>query len=44
MNLMKLIKDYLKEKFCADYKDNNFIFKIKSNREKGEKTIDFYLN
>ena len=41
MSLIKLIKEYFKEIFCVDYKDNNFIFKIKRNREKGEKTIGF---
>ena len=41
LSLIKLIKEYFKEIFCVDYKDNNFVFKIKRNREEGEKTIGF---
>ena len=33
--------NYFNEVFCADYRENNFVFKIKRNKAKGEKSIGF---
>ena len=41
LNLLQLIREYFEEIICVDYKDNNFVLKIKRNKEKGEKTIGF---
>ena len=41
LKLIKLIKRYFKEISCVDYNENNFVFRIKRNKEEGEKTIGF---
>ena len=41
MGMMKIIKQYFNEIYCIDYRENNFIFKIKRNKLKGEKSIGF---
>ena len=39
--MIKIIFDYFKEIFCIDYRENNFIFKIRRNKREGEKSIGF---
>ena len=41
LNMIKIIFDYFKEIYCIDYRENNFIFKIKRNKNEGEKSIGF---
>ena len=41
LSFIKLIKQYFEKITCVHYKDNNYIFRIKRNKEKNEKTIGF---
>ena len=41
MGIMKIIKQSFNEIYCIDYRENNFVFKIKRNNLKGEKSIGF---
>ena len=41
LSLIKLIKEYFEEITLTDFKDNNYIIRIKRNKNKGEKTIGF---
>ena len=39
--IIKVIMNYFNEIYIVDYGENNFIFKIKRNKIKGEKSIGF---
>ena len=39
--MIKIIMNYFNEIFCVDYGENYFVFKIKRNKVKGEKSIGF---
>ena len=41
LNMIKIILDDFPEIHCTDYGDNNFVFKIKRNKNEGEKTIGY---
>jgi hypothetical protein len=41
LNFVKFLKEFFDKIACVDYKDNNFVFRIKRNRGKEEKTIGF---
>ena len=41
LNFVKFIKGFFEKITCVDYKDNNFVFSIKRNKRKTEKTIGF---
>ena len=41
LGFIKLIKEYFDKITCVNYKDNNYIFRIKRNRDNNEKTIGF---
>ena len=41
LGFIKLIKDYFDEITCVNYKDNNYIFRIKRKRDNNEKSIGF---
>jgi len=41
LGIMKIILQYFNEIYCIDYRENNFVFKIKRNKVKGEKSIGF---
>ena len=41
LGIIKIINNYFNEIYCVDYRDNNFLFKIKRNKIKGEKSIGF---
>ena len=41
LSLIKLIKEHFEEISITDFKDNNYIIRIKRNKNKGEKTIGF---
>ena len=41
LDIIRIIFDYFKEIYCIDFRENNFIFKIKRNKTEGEKSIGF---
>ena len=41
LGMISLIKQYFNEIICIDYNENNFVFKIKRSKIKGEKSIGF---
>ena len=41
LGMIKIIMNYFNEIYCVDYGENNFIFKIKRTKIKGEKSIGF---
>ena len=41
LNMIKIILNDFPEIHCTDYGDNNFVFKIKRNKNEGEKTIGY---
>ena len=41
IHLMKKLKEYFEEINCVFYKDNHFVFRIKRNKTKEEKSIGF---
>ena len=41
LGMIKIMMNYFNEIFCVDYGGNNFVFKIKRNKVKGEKSIGF---
>ena len=41
LGFIKLIKDYFDKITCVNYKDNNYIFRIKRKRDNNEKSIGF---
>ena len=41
LGIIKVIMNYFNEIYIVDYGENNFIFKIKRNKIKGEKSIGF---
>ena len=41
LKMVKVILEYFPEIHCCDYGENNFVFKIKRNKTKEEKSIGF---
>ena len=41
LKMIKIILEYFPEVHCTDYGDNNLVFKIKRNKNEGEKSIGF---
>jgi ATP-binding cassette subfamily A (ABC1) protein 3 len=41
LSMINMIKPYFNEIHCIDYDENNFVFKIKRNKTKDEKSIGF---
>ena len=41
LGMIKIIMNYFNEIFCVDYGGNNYVFKIKRDKVKGEKSIGF---
>ena len=44
LGMIKIIMNYFDEIYCVDCRENNFIFKIKRNKNKGEKSIGFLFD
>ena len=41
LGMVKIIMNYFDEIYCIDCRENNFIFRIKRNKNEGEKSIGF---
>jgi len=41
LGMIKIIMNYFDEIYCIDFRENNFIFKIKRNKTEGDKSIGF---
>ena len=41
LGIIKIIMNYFNEIYCIDYRENNYVFKIKRNKIEGEKSIGF---